>query len=69
MMNAMGSVGMDVLAGGGCVVTAVFILGVMIMTRVAESSSFKHVVYFHMTSDVIAIFHANFESLYSYSYS
>ena len=55
----MGSVGMDVLAGSGCVVTAVIILGVTIMTHVAESSSFKYVVYYHMTSDVIVVFHAN----------
>ena len=61
MMNAMGSVGMDVLAGSCCVVTAVFILGVMIMTHVAERNSFKHVVYYHMTSAVVAIIHVNLE--------
>ena len=44
MMNAMGSVGMDVIAGSGRVVIAVSILGALIMTNVAERNSSKHVV-------------------------
>ena len=59
MMNAMGNVGMNVIAGSGCVVIAVIILGVMITTHVAESNSFRYVVYCHLALAVIATIHVN----------
>ena len=59
MMNATGNVGMDVLAGGGRVVIAVFTLLVMIMTHVVERTSIKHVVYYQLASVVTVLSHAS----------
>ena len=59
MTNAMGNVGINVIAGSGHVVIVVIILGVMITTHAAESNSFRYVVYCHLASAVIATIHAN----------
>ena len=59
MTIAMDNVGMDVIAGSGCVVIAVSILDVMNTIHVVESNSFKYVVYCHFASVVIATIHAS----------